>query len=259
MTLLNIAPFVKDMTQVSSDALISLFFDLSTIFFQNNATHPRFPRGMQENYLKILLLLLEVITTLLQYQFDGTTSQKSQFLNYKFLVGDSNFIYTLIKKKYQFKQLMEGLQKEQRPTGDAKPVDSNREPSSVDSNQGPSSVDSSQERQYPAAFEQALQPIMHVLEYLTKQIVKVHVPPNGTSELSLDEKAIKPVLSSVSLVGVLSPIEKPISIRRFKMSQDIANWLTSFLYGLIYIHSDQPTLWTAARIKLFTVKAAPTE
>ena len=122
-----------------------------------------------------------------------------------------------------------------------------------------STSDLQQKDLFAKQFQRQLQEIVKILQYLTNEILKEEVfkgtlTKTTNSQLILDEKTVLKYLKTISLVGIVTSHEGPISIRRFKMSEDIAYWLTSFLYGLIYIHSDEFSVWPMTHVKLFTVR-----
>ncbi|KAI6006026.1 high-temperature-induced dauer-formation protein-domain-containing protein [Pisolithus albus] len=61
-------------------------------------------------------------------------------------------------------------------------------------------------------------------------------------------------LRSVSLVGVLPPLP-PLHPRKFTWSDASMVWLTSFIWGEIYVHGMSPLgIWSSTKVRLFFVK-----
>jgi hypothetical protein len=100
----------------------------------------------------------------------------------------------------------------------------------------------------------AMKLVMDVMDVLGPEVAKL-CPVDEND--ACDEQAILTFLQRRTLVGLI-PLPKPISIRKFRMSGEIATWLTSFLYGVIYLHSGVPPIWYGTDVKLFTVKSAST-
>ena len=155
-----------------------------------------------------------------------------------FAVGNSTLIFALLENKQLFTDLKENTDKW---------------------TDNYSTSYQQQKDLFVKQLQRHLQKIMKILQYLTNEILNEEIfkgtsTRTTNSQLILDEKTVLKYLKTISLVGIVTSHEGPISIRRFKMSEDIAYWLTSFLYGLIYIHSDEFSVWPMTHVKLFTVR-----
>ncbi|KAL7413962.1 high-temperature-induced dauer-formation protein-domain-containing protein [Mrakia frigida] len=98
-------------------------------------------------------------------------------------------------------------------------------------------------------------PLDPILLFISELLPKVE--SLQTSKTQGPNKEIIKFLRSVTLLDVLPPAP-PVLARKFLFSQTSQIWLTSLLWGEIYVSGMSPLgLWTGTSVKLFGVKAAP--
>ena len=69
---------------------------------------------------------------------------------------------------------------------------------------------------------------------------------------SVDEDAVVRFLKDTTMVGLL-PVPHPIVTRRYQPNQYTSLWFTTFLWGVVFLRSQELPVFDADRVKLFSV------
>lgn len=202
MTIVNISPFVKSLSAITCNKLVSLIERCSQPGLLYMSIHSPFP--------KLCSLMLEAFGYILQYQYDA----------------NSQLVYTFLRRKHVFYSISKFSFENYN--------------SMVQSRKNTNSVTLTEDQFVSVKHELAhLSLLLDVLNSLYQDVEKLC--PEDEND-ACDEQAILSCLQRRTLVGLI-PLPKPISIRKFRMSVEIASWLTSFLYGVIYLHNQFPPIW----------------
>ena len=218
MTLVNMSPFIRSLSSTTCIKLVG---------FMERCTQPAliYSSPMTTNpFVKICTLLGEAFGYILQYQYDT----------------NAQFVYTLLRKRQFISSFNEftflDYQQSILQTKKQNVIPINEE----------------QFDQIQQEIHNVMKLLLDVLGVLGPEVSKL-CPADEND--ACDEQVILSYLQRRTLVGLI-PLPKPISIRKFRMSNEIASWLTSFLYGVIYLHNSYPSIWYGTNVKLFTVKTA---
>jgi len=221
--LANITPFIKKLTNQSSMALISLISHMSK---------PYFIKSTDRSFL-YLSLALEAVNNLLQYQPDGNINMLYSVLrSQKDFVTLSELTYEafaekIVPKTALAKQTM--LQQQQEMLSKKKRI---FKPS----------------KEWFDGWKEyiPLQIVLSVIKNLQPKIEKIC---RGDAD---DEILIQNYLATQTLVGIV-PVPHPIVIRKQHFNTLTLQWLTSYLWGVIFLNCIQ--IFDKVDVRLFTVKS----
>jgi hypothetical protein len=220
MTIVNMSPFIKSLSAITCNKVVTFLERCIQPTLLYSATLSMNP------FVKICTLLGEALGYLLQYQYDT----------------NSQLVYTLLRKRQIFSTL--GNFK----FSDYQAILQTMQKQSNSSFYTP--LDSAQFEQINHEARVTMKLVLDVLDVLGPEISKLC--PEDEND-ACDDQVILDYLQRRTLVGLI-PLPRPISIRKFRMSSEISLWLTSFLYGIIYLHNSFPAIWYGTEVKLFTVK-----
>lgn len=284
--IVNVSPYLKSLSMVTSNKLIHLVEAFSTpwFLFSSSTNH------------HLVFFLLEMFNNIIQYQFDG----------------NSNLIYTIIRKRQVFHQLsnlntdsisisqslkkaktksvtenslptvpslpestspekttesIENFQpKEEKPLAETtsdisastKEEGYQKDPKivpaciSLTSN---TSENKSDENWIPTSEwveswkkKLPLQTIIRVLQILVPQVEKICIDKGLT-----DESEILKFLQHGTLVGLL-PVPHPILIRKYIANAATNHWFRTYMWGIIYLRSTDPPIWYDTEVNLFEIQ-----
>ncbi|CAM9458570.1 unnamed protein product [Choristocarpus tenellus] len=95
--------------------------------------------------------------------------------------------------------------------------------------------------------EVPLNTIMRLLESLAPQVDEMCL-----RSAAPDESEVVEFVSNTTMVGLL-PVPHPIVIRKYHPNHHTAMWFTAFLWGVIYVRSQELPMFDGDKIRLFTV------
>ncbi|VDD92332.1 unnamed protein product [Enterobius vermicularis] len=257
--IVNISPYLKSLSMVAANKLVHLLEAFST---------PWFLFSSPSNH-HLVFFLLEIFNNIVQYQFDG----------------NSNLIYTIIRKRQVFYQLAnlpvdassisnslqtrksrakaENSDESKSPTSPNLPKGSEKtatlaETPNEDWSKGNTEVGESGEKAFKATPEWVeswksklpLQTIMRLLQVLVPQVEKICIDKGLT-----DESEILKFLQHGTLVGLL-PVPHPILIRKYQANAGTNHWFRTYLWGIIYLRNIDPPIWYDTEVKLFEIQKA---
>ncbi|KJH52327.1 hypothetical protein DICVIV_01529 [Dictyocaulus viviparus] len=258
--IVNVSPYLKSLSMVASNKLLHLVEAFST---------PWFLFSSPTNH-HLVFFLLEVFNNIIQYQFDG----------------NSNLIYTIIRKRQVFYQLAnlptdsvsiskslsgrKGKAREEiidqiksatapatpeMPSGTTAGLAATPQVTSVPSTTG--DVDNKTPSEDWVATEDwveqwksklPLQTIMRLLQVLVPQVEKICIDKSLT-----DESEILKFLQHGTLVGLL-PVPHPILIRKYQANAGTNHWFRTYMWGVIYLRNTEPPIWYDTEVKLFEIQ-----
>ncbi|KAH7915968.1 high-temperature-induced dauer-formation protein-domain-containing protein [Hygrophoropsis aurantiaca] len=112
-------------------------------------------------------------------------------------------------------------------------------------------------QEWVTSWQQGL-PLDTVMLVISELLPKIQSLQAGRQKVNTTG-AITDFLQSVTLVGILPPAP-PISLRRFLWSDASIVWLTSLIWGEIYVHGMSPLgIWNSTNVRLFFVKHTQTQ
>ncbi|KAI6150862.1 high-temperature-induced dauer-formation protein-domain-containing protein [Pisolithus tinctorius] len=107
-------------------------------------------------------------------------------------------------------------------------------------------------QEWVASWQQGL-PLDTVMLVISELLPKIQRLQGGGQKVTSTGEIID-FLRSVSLVGVLPPAP-PLHPRKFTWSDASMVWLTSLIWGEIYVHGMSPLgIWSSTNVRLFFVK-----
>jgi hypothetical protein len=210
----NISPYTKSLSLVASVKLLNLFEAFSS---------PRFLYSSEKNH-QFVYLLLEVFNNLIQYQYEGNTHLVYAILRRK-------KVFRELEKDHNLDEIREGILKRSKQKRPEEPVET-----FLPSDQWVKTWKS----YMPLTTVKAL------LTILTPEVEKLCAKELATEDDVLD------YLRRTTLVGLL-PVPHTIIIRTFQNNPRIDIFLTTYLWGLVYLKSLVPPSFDANTIKLFQV------
>ncbi|KAE9413467.1 hypothetical protein Angca_002779 [Angiostrongylus cantonensis] len=259
--IVNVSPYLKSLSMVAANKLLHLVEAFST---------PWFLFSSPTNH-HLVFFLLEVFNNIIQYQFDG----------------NSNLIYTIIRKRQVFYQLanlptdaasisksllgrkgkareeiIDQLKSHTAPvppethsgstTGlAATPQVTNVSSSTGDVNNKVAPEDWVATEDWVEQWKSKLplQTIMRLLQVLVPQVEKICIDKGLT-----DESEILKFLQHGTLVGLL-PVPHPILIRKYQANAGTNHWFRTYMWGVIYLRRNtEPPIWYDTEVKLFEIQ-----
>lgn len=246
-TIANISPYVKSLSLVTSTKLLNLLYIYGSPVYL--ASHPA--------SINQAVLLLEIYNNLIQYQFQGSV----------------HLIYGIVRRPQAFYelrdlsvQMIESKLSASSPQisalGNAKlSLDStvlevpkfdehDRKIIDVPPPHTNSKIHEHIDEEWIQTVKEKLPllTILRLIETLLQQIEKLCNEDGIT-----DERQIIQFLKEITLVGLL-PVPHPILVRRYQPNEATTTWLTSYIWGIIYLRNSNPPLWIASKITLFQIK-----
>jgi hypothetical protein len=181
---------------------------------------PRFLYSSEKNH-QYVYLLLEVFNNLIQYQYEGNT----------------HLVYAILRRKKAFRE----LEKEHSLEEIREAILKRNKQKKAEENFLPS-------EQWVKTWKPflPLQTVKALLHILTPEVEKLCAKELATEDDVLD------YLRKTTLVGLL-PVPHTIIIRTFQNNPRIDIFLTTYLWGLVYLKSLVPPSFDANTIKLFQV------
>ncbi|KAI9303824.1 high-temperature-induced dauer-formation protein-domain-containing protein [Cunninghamella echinulata] len=279
LTIVNVSPYLKNLSVTTSNKLITLFNSLSS---------PGFMLADESNH-RLTGYMMEVFNNIIQYHF----------------ADNPNFIYAIVRNHEKFEKLfnftlssglaeiehLRKLREERRQstssatatdiTTSTEPINSNdssspsiqqdqesstatNDETAIEQNKSPSSSKSpslfgsySLQRFVPTEEWVALwfpqfptETIKVLLDYLVKQVEE-----KCTSEGLTTDAEVLQYLQTVTMVGIL-PQRHPIFIRKFQWGEALMVWFRSLIWGQFYISSMYQTQspWNGTRVRLFQIR-----
>ena len=93
-----------------------------------------------------------------------------------------------------------------------------------------------------------LETVSRLLQHLVPVVDDMIQRKNGV----VDEIEILEVFKDITMVGLL-PVPHAIVIRKYQPNQYTSIWFTAFMWGVIYLRSQQPPIFDGDCIELFQV------
>lgn len=267
----NVSPYIKSLDMLSSVKLVKLIemFSIPRFLFatENNPQH--------------VLLLLQTLSNIVQYQYQG----------------NAHVVYAILRKAETFRKLarlqVQDTPSEEKPssTSETQESDTNvpegeSSPPSESSDKHKSENDKDEETTKPEStaevpevvtvkkephtrntapakesngfvatkewfaawkdkFGPYLMAILAMTDYLIPEIEHL-------SEGSVTEEEVLSFLQATTMVGIL-PVPHPILIRKYHPNANTDRWLTTYIWGLVYLQTLYPPLFDPSTIKLFSV------
>ena len=261
----NISPYWRSMSLVASVKLVNLFELFSS---------PKFLYSGEKAH-RHLALILEVFNNVIQYQYNG-----NQHLVYAIVRKKDSFgrlaSLTLPKAIYQCNKAFPASEdveydadvEERAAAMSVKDVDEAGRP--VGSTAGGKTAsgddegaDVSAEPPPPSNSGRfvpteawltdlrsslPLETISRLLQHLVPVVDDMIQRKNGV----VDEIEILDVFKDITMVGLL-PVPHAIVIRKYQPNQYTSIWFTAFMWGVIYLRSQQPPIFDGDCIELFQV------
>jgi len=210
----NISPYTKSLSMVASVKLLGLFEAFSSKKFLYAG-----PKNHQYVYL-----LLEIFNNLIQYQYEGNT----------------HLVYAIIRRKKVFWELTKTPD-----LNEIKQIIENRRKKEGDKKKTPP-FEPTEEWLNEWKQKLPLQTCLTLIKVLVPEVERLCVGSMAT------EEDVLAYLKKTTLVGLL-PVPHTIVIRTFQSNAQIDAFLTTYIYGLIYLRNLNPPMFDAKTIKLFTV------
>ncbi|PIO71609.1 hypothetical protein TELCIR_06483 [Teladorsagia circumcincta] len=149
--------------------------------------------------------------------------------------GNSNLIYTIIRKRQVFYQLAN------------LPTDAASISKSLSGRKGKDWVPTAEwADQWKSKLP--LQTIMRLLQVLVPQVEKICIDKGLT-----DESEILKFLQHGTLVGLL-PVPHPILVRKYQANAGTNHWFRTYMWGVIYLRNTDPPIWYDTEVKLFEIQ-----
>lgn len=272
----NVSPYWRSMSLVSSVKLVNLFELFSS---------PKFLYSGEKAY-KHLALLLEIFNNIIQYQYNGNQQLVYAIVRRKDAFGR----LTSLTLPTAVQQCSKAFPSHLEPEYDAdaaeqvaalsiQDVDETGNPiHAVESREDKhskradnpatswesiedtvSTVESSvagvKERFTPTESWLAelrsslpLETVNRLLQHLVPVIDDIVENQNGV----IDETEILEVFKDITMVGLL-PVPHAIVIRKYQPNQYTSIWFTAFMWGVIFLRSQQPPIFDLECIQLFQV------
>ncbi|KAI8621724.1 high-temperature-induced dauer-formation protein-domain-containing protein [Chytriomyces sp. MP71] len=251
MTLSNISAYLKSLTVVTVNKLMSLFAVLS---------NPAFLVSSEANH-KLIFYLVDLFNGCVQYQISG----------------NSQLVYALVRNRARIVQLneltFEDAMAELKKVREAKLARA----SGGLVGAAEAAAAPADEAKGKAVLENKFQATAEWFNYwkshLRLNILVTLVDALGPKieafclkeETNDDKKAID-FLNSGTMVGLL-PLPQPLFTRKFSYTEAVRVWFTSYMWGNIYIKCANPSggaevlkhcpsIWTGTNVHLFAVKIA---
>ena len=262
----NFSPYWRSMSLVASVKLVNLFELFSS---------PKFLYSGEKAH-RHLALLLEVFNNVIQYQYNG-----NQHLVYAIVRKKDSFgrlaSLTLPKAIYQCNKAFPASEdaeydadvEERAAAMSVEDVDESGRPvKSAAGGEGASGgkddgtivsleppPPSSAGRFVPTEAWLAdlrsslpLETVSRLLQHLVPVVDDMIQRKNGV----VDEIEILEVFKDITMVGLL-PVPHAIVIRKYQPNQYTSIWFTAFMWGVIYLRSQQPPIFDGDCIELFQV------
>ncbi|EYB82170.1 hypothetical protein Y032_0365g3586 [Ancylostoma ceylanicum] len=259
--IVNVSPYLKSLSMVAANKLLHLVEAFST---------PWFLFSSPTNH-HLVFFLLEVFNNIVQYQFDG----------------NSNLIYTIIRKRQVFYQLAnlptdsasiskslsgrKGKAREEMvdqlksptapvapeiPAGSTAGLAATPQVTSMPGSSSETDGKATPGEDWAPTPEWAeqwksklpLQTIMRLLQVLVPQVEKICIDKGLT-----DESEILKFLQHGTLVGLL-PVPHPILIRKYQANAGTNHWFRTYMWGVIYLRNTEPPIWYDTEVKLFEIQ-----
>ena len=268
----NISPYIKKLTMISSVKLLNLFeaFAAKKFLYSNEKNH------------HYVFLLLEIFNNLIQYQYEGNVQVVYAILR-RYMVfeelskmpqdlpapSQSAIVPSASNEKQkEARSGNENLAREGQPANSAANQDAN-ENNNNNNNIASSTPDTASNSTSEAAGSKAAAahkfnptnewirswksrlPIRTIMTLIEKMIPEIEKFCKD-SDASSSEEEVLSFLNKTTLVGVL-PVPHPILIRKYQTNLQTDLWVTTYIWGLIYLKNLLPPIFDASSIKLFIV------
>lgn len=230
----NISPYLKTLSMVACSKLISLLDAFAA---------KRFLYSAEKNH-SYVFLLLETINNLIQYQYEGCV----------------HLVYSILRRKDIFIELtntpkIEEINKLLSKKEEKKIEIDEKEEDKKDEKMGQDENKKEEKKKFKPTDEwiESWKPNLPLKTINT--LIKIMVPEVeklcSVSEVATEEDVLV-YLKKTTLVGLL-PVPHKIVIRTFQTNQQIDNFLSTYIWGLVYLRTLNPPLFDKDTIKLFTV------
>ncbi|CAI5456002.1 unnamed protein product [Caenorhabditis angaria] len=263
--IVNVSPYLKSISMVASNKLLHLVEAFST---------PWFLYSSPSNH-HLVFFLLEVFNNVIQYQFDG----------------NSNLIYTIIRKRHVFYQLSNlptdaaSISKtlsgrKSKSTNRDEMVDQLKSPTATSPPELPNSITGTtaaaglaatpsmtggnldeklggeESGEWVASQDwaetwKAKLPLQTIMRLL--QVLVPQVEKICIDKGLTDESEILKFLQHGTLVGLL-PVPHPILIRKYQANAGTNHWFRTYMWGVIYLRNTEPPIWYDTDVKLFEIQ-----
>ncbi|GMT06249.1 hypothetical protein PENTCL1PPCAC_28423, partial [Pristionchus entomophagus] len=260
----NVSPYLKSLSMTAANKLVHLVEAFST---------PWFLFSSPTNH-HLVFFLLEVFNNIIQYQFDG----------------NSNLIYTLIRKRQVFYQLanlttdassisksLSGrkgkggrsediVEQLKSPTSATAPeLTEGGAPAPVAGLAATPQISTMTDKlptetspapeDWVASSEwaeawKAKLPLQTIMRLL--QVLVPQVEKICIDKGLTDETEILKFLQHGTLVGLL-PVPHPILIRKYQANAGTNHWFRTYMWGVIYLRNVDPPIWYDTSVKLFEI------
>jgi len=208
----------------------------------------------EENH-RLLILLMEMLNNVLQYQYEG----------------NANFCYQIIHRRKTFEELSrlgaatDSSDAEADQSGKTAAEATRAEPAAPavssenngDAGESSSGLGegSSKQRAWPPsegwlkefASDLPLEPCLRLLQHLLP-----HVERFCSERGVTDEANVTNFLRSTTMVGLL-PVPHPILIRRYQPNNNTNLWFTTYVWGVVYLRNQAPAIFDGAKVRLFSI------
>eukprot|EP01135_Chromosphaera_perkinsii_P003428 Nk52_evm52s242 gene=Nk52_evmTU52s242 len=281
--MVNISPYIKSISMISGSKVTHLFEVFS---------NPRFILAAPGNH-HFVFFLLEFCNNIIQYQFDGNANfiymiirNRAPFEKLAVMSDDPVDILKKVGTKGAIRQAsliaahsIEAMSiKEAAASASAAPggqiVPPNDEGSAgkEEQNFAKSSTGTAANGKSPQAPRPSqgtlqfvptsewvrgwkeklpLQTVLRMLQVLVPQVEQLCIE----KEVSDDTEIIE-FLRHGTLVGLL-PVPHPILIRKYQSHPGTDKWLTSYLWGVVFLRHFNPPVWYGTNIRLFQIRSQP--
>ncbi|TPX43247.1 hypothetical protein SeMB42_g04800 [Synchytrium endobioticum] len=245
ISMTNVSPYIKSLTVVTSNKLLSLFTSFA---------NPAFLLSAEPNH-KLIFYMIESLNNLIQFQVAGNSQliyslirTKDRVyalaeLSYESAMTELNRIRELKASKHA--QAASSVAGNTTPVSATPPTEELSEkargklPDTASDESLPPLPATGERRQFHATTEWfeywkkhlPLGVLMVLIDTLAPQIEQFCIE-RGLN----DEKQVVTYLESGTLVGLL-PLPQPILVRRFHYNDAIRIWFTSFLWGAVFLKS----------------------
>ncbi|TPX35892.1 hypothetical protein SmJEL517_g01803 [Synchytrium microbalum] len=270
ITMTNISPYIKSLTVVTSNKLLSLFQSFS---------NPAFLLSAEPNH-KLVFYMIETLNNLIQFQVAGNSQLVYSLIRAKDKVVSLNDLtYTnALAELTRIREAKAAKASQGTPGTLSKSSSTTATDELSEKAKGKLPSTGSEESLPPSTptttHKNRFQPSKEWFDYWKKHLplavllslidtlgpqIEAFCVERGLN----DEKQVVQYLQSGTLVGLL-PLPQPILVRRFHYNDPIRVWFSSFLWGAIFLKSGNrqnaeigklcPSVWTGTVVKLFNVK-----
>ena len=252
----NVSPYCKTLISSTSVKLCNLLSYFAS---------PRLLLAAETNYVYVVMLL-ETINNILQYQYQGNVHVVYSALRLKSLFeglavldlasvmasaqksqpGATVDVAAVESKSPQQAVLMDVQTMKREPEGDM-PTDAPSSPMRETNRRMPARWEPTQEWIDRVRSELPLATVLRLLKHLSPQVDEL-VASGGNSH-----ENVLAFIRETTMVGLL-PVPHPIVIRKYQPNAYTVLWFSSFVWGTIFVRSRSPPLFDGRAIKLFNVQ-----